>query len=139
MSFRLGPEMNVANPTPTPPPVSIHGPQSFRNEMFTEPSLWCVKAALADATTMVARDVPTATNIISSDEYAKMPKTYSNAGTTIKPPPTPNKPLVNPAKQPEMSSKPNNKMCSIDTPQRAPNFSGPFYFRWLSLSDDSSI
>ena len=50
MSFRVGPEMNVANPTPTPPPASIHGPQSFRNEMLTEPSLWCVKAALADAT-----------------------------------------------------------------------------------------
>jgi hypothetical protein len=84
--------------------------------MFTEPSLWCVRAALADATIIVARDVPTATNIISSDEYAKMSKTYTNAGTTMKPPPTPNSPLVKPAKQPEMSSKPTNKIFSIDTP-----------------------
>ena len=89
MSFRLGPEMNVANHTPTPPPVSIHGPQSLKKVMFTEPSLWCVRAALADATTIVANDVPTATNIISSDEYAKMSKTYRSAGTTMKPPPTP--------------------------------------------------
>ena len=100
MRWSAGPGSACATNAPATAPAARPGASRANTGQSTPPRRWCASIDDSEVAEITASEVPIATCMTTAGPTPCHASTKASAGTTIRPPPTPNRPASRPAAAP---------------------------------------